>query len=418
LRILILSNLCPPHYLGGFEIACLNVARALDARGHEVQLLTTPSHVPSPLDPPFVRRHFALPWFDPYELPPGGAREAALHDAACSNYRNTCTLIEVLREFVPDVVYCWNLLGLGGPALLDLLNIVGAPWVMHLMDVLPPFYNAPPHIRHVFNDGPATFARGRMICVSLHLLDEIAEVMGLRLHDCAAVIPCWVEVFSGEQRDYQNAGQTCFVTAGTISPHKGMTLIVEAAAYLVSKDVTNFSVDIFGAGAISEYVSMAKTLGVAEHVRFLGLQTQPKLLASYRNYDAFLFPTHEREPFGFAPIEALAYGCVPLITRNCGVSERLVDRVHCIKIERTTLGLADAMMAVVRGDINLHRIGRAGAALVRTDLSLDRCVNRIERVLLDAARQWDRELLNNSKLTLLTYVKHHLARSMRLGSAS
>jgi hypothetical protein len=40
-KILVVSNLFPPDVLGGYEILCAQVCRALRARGHEVRVLTS-----------------------------------------------------------------------------------------------------------------------------------------------------------------------------------------------------------------------------------------------------------------------------------------------------------------------------------------------------------------------------------------
>jgi len=41
MRILALTNLFPPHYLGGYELICHMVVKELRARGHDVQILTS-----------------------------------------------------------------------------------------------------------------------------------------------------------------------------------------------------------------------------------------------------------------------------------------------------------------------------------------------------------------------------------------
>src|SRR5215475_10291855 len=41
MKILMVSNLYPPHYRGGYEMRCAQVAEALQMVGHEVRVLTT-----------------------------------------------------------------------------------------------------------------------------------------------------------------------------------------------------------------------------------------------------------------------------------------------------------------------------------------------------------------------------------------
>ena len=40
-RILTVTNLYPPHYLGGYELLCRQVMQELAARGHEIMVLTS-----------------------------------------------------------------------------------------------------------------------------------------------------------------------------------------------------------------------------------------------------------------------------------------------------------------------------------------------------------------------------------------
>lgn len=424
MRILILSNFCPPLYLGGYEIACLNVAHALVARGHDVRLLTTASHVPGPPDPPFVDRRLAMQWFAPYSFHPmlhPGAARMAQHAAGCSEYGNTTALLRAIRDFAPEVVYCWNTLGIGGLALMDLLNTLGVPWVLHLMDVVPTVLQdgTPPHVRAVFNaDAGGLYASCGLISMSRHILDMVAADTGIVFAQDVELIPGWVDIAAlGPRAAYRRDGITRFVAAGTVSAHKGTGLIIEAAAGLAEAGQGGFTIDIYGEGEIAPFQSMAAERGLAERVRFHGGRRQAELLRLYGTCDAFLFPTHVREAFGFAPIEAAAAGCVPIMTRQCGAAERLVDGVHCLKIDRSAADLAAAMERVMRGEVDLPAMGQAGAALVAQDLSQVGCLDAIEAVLARHARLWDRGRLDDPKLQLLIHTKHHLARMMMLGIA-
>src|SRR5436190_24392544 len=41
MKILVLSNLYPPHYVGGYELHCQTIVEALRARNHVVEVLTS-----------------------------------------------------------------------------------------------------------------------------------------------------------------------------------------------------------------------------------------------------------------------------------------------------------------------------------------------------------------------------------------
>jgi glycogen synthase len=105
----------------------------------------------------------------------------------------------------------------------------------------------------------------------------------------------------------------------------------------------------------------------------------------------------------------------PIITRNCGTSERLVDGVHRIKIDRTVDELANAMARVAAGRVELARIGRAGQRLMKTDLSFDRYLDRNEAALHENAHRWQHEAGDDRALPLLAFLKHNLSVSLRFG---
>ncbi|MEA2552542.1 MAG: hypothetical protein QOJ65_718, partial [Fimbriimonadaceae bacterium] len=58
-RIVMISNLCPPDFDGGFEMRALQIAGALRKRGHDVQFLTSryrPTYSGEKNDPEWVHR--------------------------------------------------------------------------------------------------------------------------------------------------------------------------------------------------------------------------------------------------------------------------------------------------------------------------------------------------------------------------
>jgi glycosyltransferase involved in cell wall biosynthesis len=419
MRILFVTNLYPPEVLGGYELACANVAQAMHGRGHDVRLLTTWCHLPQAAPPPpWVHRRLDLHWYVPYKSHNPTVDQRDLHSAVCSSYANTLALLEHVRGFAPDIVYVWNPTGIGGLAMLDLLNTVGVPWALHLGDRVPVDIaaNTPAPVLGLFGaQGSRLYARARILSVSQHLLDEIEAVSGITFPQGADIVAGWADVAQARPHEpYLRDGVARFVAAGTVMPHKGIDLILQAAARLKA-DGLRFSVDVFGDGELPRYVDLARTLQVQDCVRFLGPRPQADLLQSYAAYDAFLCPTWERDPFPFAPLEAAGCGTPPVVTRNCGTCERLVDGVHCIKIERTVDDLAAAMARIAGNGVDLARLGRAGRRLMAHDLSFDRCLDRIETALREHARPWRQAAADDPALPLLAFLKHNLSVSLRFG---
>ena len=419
MRLLFVSNLYPPVVIGGYELACANVAQALVERGHDLRVLTTWCHLPETSKAPdWVRRTLDLFFFIPYRSPNAIVEGRDVHSAICSCYANTLELLRTIRDFRPDVVSIWNPSGIGGVAMMDLLNQIGVPWALHLGDRVPAEIadNVPSVLRGLFGaHGGGLYERARILSVSQHLLDEIETVCGVTFPQGCDIVAGWADLSSAlPHQQYLRDGRARFVMAGGIYPHKGIDLILEASARLKSAGL-DFSVDLYGDGELPQYIDRTRSLRLHDHVRFLGPRSQPELLTLYAGYDAFLCPTWERDPFPFAPLEAAGCATPPIITRNCGTSERLVDGVHCIKIERTVDQLAEAMAAVAEGRVDLARVGRAGQRLVANDLSFDRYLSRVESVLREHALPWCYERADDPTLPLLAFLKHNMSVRLRFG---
>jgi glycosyltransferase involved in cell wall biosynthesis len=302
--------------------------------------------------------------------------------------------------------------------MMDLLNYIGVPWTLYLGDRVPVdiVMNVPASVLGVFGaQGSRLYERARIFSVSQHLLDEIESLSGITFPQGSDIMAGWADLSGALPHEpYLREGRARFVAASAIYPHKGIDLILEASARLKAGGL-NFSVDVIGDGESRRYIDMARTLQLDDHVRFFRSRPYSELLRSYAGYDAFLCPTWERDPFPFAPLGAAGCGTPPIITRNCGTSERLVDGVHCIKIDRTVEELADAMISVATGRLDLARIGRAGQRLITTDLSFGRYLDRTESALREHVHPWRYETVDDPTLPLLIFLKHNLSVQLRFG---
>jgi D-inositol-3-phosphate glycosyltransferase len=106
--------------------------------------------------------------------------------------------------------------------------------------------------------------------------------------------------------------------AGRVEPRKGVHVAVEAMADLPDRCV----LDIVGSWD-DEYVAslyaLADRLAVADRVRFHGQLPRGELARRIGEADVFVFPVVWEEPFGMAPLEAMACG-TPVVGTATGGS--------------------------------------------------------------------------------------------------
>jgi glycosyltransferase involved in cell wall biosynthesis len=392
MKILVISNLFPPDFLGGYELGCAQMVEALRQRGHDVMVVTSESSNASKVSHGSVAR--ALTLSPIYNIDYGYSGHAALREhvhlsSSIINQANVHSLADIIDDYAPDLAYLWNLLGLGGLGILALLKHLSVPWVWHIMDIVPRLLcglggDALPPLAREFG----VLGDGTYIVCSTRVAEENrwgGVTLGPRVH----LLPNWVTDGGSEGRtDFFSGGELRLMNAvGVLGEHKGTHILIGAAARLHDLGYANFRIDMYGRDVDPRFRAMLYKHDVADVVRFVGSRAQPDLLELYPEYDVFAFPTWAREPFGFAPLEAAAFGCVPLISADCGIAEWLVDGVHCLKADRTVDAFADGIVQILRGEIDLVAMGRRTQAVVRRDFGLDALMPRIERVLYDAASQ-------------------------------
>jgi glycosyltransferase involved in cell wall biosynthesis len=105
--------------------------------------------------------------------------------------------------------------------------------------------------------------------------------------------------------------------AGRLSPEKNIHLLIEMMERLANDDRNDFRLIVAGSGPLLDWFEGEACLRVPGRVLSLGyIQDREALISLYVNCDAFVHP-NPREPFGIAPLEAMAAG-LPLVAPRSG----------------------------------------------------------------------------------------------------
>lgn len=393
MKILIVSNLYPPDVIGGYELGCRQAAEALRGRDHEVRVLTSAPRRPLPIEPGVERRLQLTDVWSHYLFQKRLPINSHLWQAESHrvNAFNVHALLDEVERFRPDVVYAWMLVGLGGLGLMASLQHIGQPWVWHLMDDVPALLcRRGSEPIEAFQRQYNRLLRGSYILCSRQLADEV-ERAGIALQDSVAIVPNWVEgTFEPALPRIRAAGSLrVMAAAGWVDRRgdKGLDLLVDSARLLRDRIGPNFEMDIYGQVVDTSIPDHIAEREVGDVVHLRGMRPQRELMDLAADYDVFAFPTRPREPFGFAPLEAAARGCVPVISQVCGLAEWLVHGVHAIKAPRTAPAFARVFEGLIGNAIDLEGLRRRTAAAVTRDFHIEAIVPRIEAVLEAEAKR-------------------------------
>lgn len=385
MRVLILSNVFPPGFIGGYELGAYDVALGLRGLGHEVRVLTSDY---------FQDDHAVLELAVERSLRCNSLSHTSLPASDLSrvyyDFANVRVLGSALRRYRPDLVLAFNLHGLGVVAIIRYLQAVGIPLVLYLMDNVFRTLEVQSQLNGLHRQLLGAFELGdatHVILMSRNLEKEVCGTLGRSLRN-VSFVPGWVVAPKDSPGRAQEPGGEIarFVFCSRVEPHKGTEVLLDAAEQVMRRSV-RFVIDVYGAGQTAAFVHGVQARGLGKHVFYRGVLGKDEVVARLADYDALLFPTWEREPFGFIAVEAAWAGCLPILTGGIGAAEWFIDGVDALKIARNGESLARAMVAVAgwSAQARAERKSRLRRSARRL-FPFESWLPKIERVCVHAAR--------------------------------
>ncbi|MEE9198382.1 MAG: glycosyltransferase [Dehalococcoidia bacterium] len=176
----------------------------------------------------------------------------------------------------------------------------------------------------------------QVIAVSVHDRKNMIDYYGAPSHKIR-VIPCGVdmEFFKPMDKELARAelgimDPRILLYVGRVQPLKGPDLLLRALACL--EDQEGLRLLVVGGQVeededIERLRALARELGIADMVTFVGTVKQDRLAPFYSAADVCIVPSHY-ESFGLVAAEALACGTPVVASRVGGLSETVVDGVN------------------------------------------------------------------------------------------
>jgi glycosyltransferase involved in cell wall biosynthesis len=358
MKILVVTNLYPPHHVGGYELGCRDVVEQLRARGHAVRVLTST----------FRLRENAGAETDV---------ERSLHfitdDAGpAHDKRAECRkLAQAVKNFSPDIIYFWNQAGLclwlpvaarwrGWRTAFFLSDTnfiswrVGA-WLARFAAVKSrgsgresAHSSAQKNLSRLTSAATTKFVRAifggtflvrgwpviqnRPCHFASEFLRTLAEKNGIRVARENSVVAHWgieLENFSAAPRARWPGRRLLY--AGQLIPQKGVHTAIAALGLLArEKEFAELTLTIAGGGLHPDYEKQlreqAAQPGLAGRVSFLGKVPRTELPKIYAAHDVLIFPSEWDEPFAITPLEAITSGLAVVGTTTGGSGELFRDR--------------------------------------------------------------------------------------------
>lgn len=407
MRVLVVTNLYPPHHIGGYEIGCRDVVEGLIQRGWDIRVLTSRYRKPEASSPP--EGHVFR------ELNSGCEAGRSLRDPLATPFReaaNRKTWERHVAEFQPDLAYFWNMGRLSTWLMTDTARrclpsacYASDHWLEHWegsdywTSALTPSTTWKSRPRAAWNRLwgrllGLEIAHAPWLLQQIHSTSKFIE-NGIRSR---FAIPAESEVihwgihpaFTGRDLSGTRPPDEGFsvIVSGQIAVHKGIETAVRAIAALRERHpAAGVRLRICGTGSpayVAHIRDLVGVLGIGDIVSFEGLLPRDRLIGCLLLSSVYLLASEWQEPFAIAPLEAMAAGCAVVATLTGGSPEIFQDRLNSLVFEPASAAdLTDRLELLLTDPALRREIAASGCRQVRDSYRLEQMVDRISEKLLE-----------------------------------
>ncbi len=410
LKILVVSNLYPPHYIGGYELGCHDVVEGLKARGHHVSVLTSTYGLGSRMTNGGVMR-----WLEATIPGRRRCRAGRIFNLFRREFVNRSAFYRAVRAVSPDVVFAWNMRFIS-LSLLFAAQTMNLPLCYFISDnglargweSIDEWYGFWGHtqigpLERRLKDGLARMldmfgwstvpaqAELRLVQFASRYLRDTALEAGLRIGS-AEVIHWGVDV-SKFQFNQESGQGTRLLYVGQLAPHKGVGTAIEALG-LVRKILGNRSVSLtITGGCLDEQyrqslLELIGRLGLEDNVSLLGSVDRDDLGVIYKGHDILIFPSVWDEPFSITLLEAMACGLAVVSTMTGGSREVLRPEINALIFDpEDATACASQVSRLITDKVLRNRIRCEARACVEKEFQLNGMILKIEESLARFCRE-------------------------------
>lgn len=391
MKILILTSHYPPLGASGHDVRCQQVAGALSANGHRLQVLTSNYRVPPgglPAEKGVFREFVLSANLSEKEL-----QNLSYQDVRAIDIENAGALDYRLSRFKPDVVIVWGCRQLSKSLLMRLQqDSVPVAYDLHTDWLKAEFFDQDPW-QWWWKHQHSISARLRKFCMiitgarrrvqaKLPIYDRIDLDLSLSwfaseslcktlLSDGLESVAKVPSVFSAlnpssVKSKRQFAHNRRFMWAGRLTAGKAPELALEAIAQLNAAG-EELSLGIFGMGEPIERKAMRErinAMGLMHCVEMIGIRPG-EMIDHYPDYDALLVTSQCDDPLPITPVEAMMAGLPCILSRDGGLPEIVEDAKTALLYER---GSSQALIEAIKRFLSLPDAGASIATTCRQEL--------------------------------------------------
>jgi len=223
----------------------------------------------------------------------------------------------------------------------------------------------------------------RVICVSEKVREQV--LAGTDGHCRTSVVYNGVDPEKFFPGDESSARRPSVLSVGNLIPVKGHDILIRAIASLGS-EFPELTLEIIGSGdELSRLQALAKELGIAGRVHFLGRQTRNQVAEAMQRCTVFALPSRY-EGLGCVYLEAMSVGNPVIGCRGQGIAEIIRHGTNGFLVgadNERELALAIAML--LRDEPLRARLGASARDTILDRLTLSQQAESLSRIYRECA---------------------------------
>lgn len=407
MRILFMTNLYPPHELGGQGYSCQQVVEGMQSRGHATLVLTS-MHGTNNTQVYGNGVYRAL--FLEMDLVPWRAALTFFTWRSVRQKHNLQVVRQVVEEFAPDVIFIWGMWNVDRnvPALAE--QLLPGRVLYRFADYWPMlpsqheyYWHAPGQtlparlLKRVLGrialfmlarETPPSLRFEHTICVSAAVRRILVEA-GVPVAD-ARLIYTGIDAqqFAPDGRKPQLETGLHLLYAGRLSADKGVETAIYALAELRTRGV-RVLLTLAGTGD-PQYQAYLQSLvlqqGVEPHVTFVGLVPREEMPRLMQRHHVLLVPSTWQEPLARVALEGMSAGLVVVATPTGGTAEIIQHEQNGLLFAPGDASDLAAQVAQLAADKALQeRLAYAGTRTVIEGFTVPQMMDAYEAYLQEVA---------------------------------
>ncbi|HET7080145.1 MAG TPA: glycosyltransferase family 4 protein [Chloroflexia bacterium] len=401
MRILFVSDLYPPIWVGGYELNCAEMAEGLRARGHHVEVLTS-AYRAEQVHAPETGVYRLLQFKSNLRRPKTADMTGVGRNRITVQLHNVRIIRRIIAQVRPDVLVFWGGHELGRGLLsaaeqrCRVVYFLADNWLtLELgIDQRPWRYRASRRLYdlalRVLGIPSGAVRRDHLIFVSRALQNQYAG-LGIDVRKGTVIHLGIAEEFARFQpqhilRRTPDEPPRVLYT-GQLVAAKGVLTLIKALAQLRTRpglEQTRLTLaggvhhETFGAALRAEI----HALGLDDAVEFAGRLPRAELPALFSRHDVQAFTSEWQEPFALSLLEGMASGIPVVSTLRGGSAEVIRDGANARAFAAgDPADLADKLAWVLSHPQEAAALGRTASAEIRQCCTLRSELDALEAYL-------------------------------------